>query len=410
MIKSVRFGYILICILILGTILPDLYWKVFEKNIRAPFVLYSPVKKDFLFNRYENKTVKRVDSKGNSLTQKEMHKLAPIFFFRQLSVDGTLPDTLWGKALEPNLLKRHNQFIKISPRQISTPQMQLFPLFESASGNINLSMPEDFFRINERVEFINCEKNIIDEPKSELFTKVLSEAGFNFPAEKMFGNPSARKPFDEGYFITDSKGKFFHLKMIKGKPFVRKIEIPSDVKIAYMEVYEHSIREFYGVVVSESSKLYLLKYKNYELQKIPVENYNYLKDNLQFRRNLLYRTFVITKENQIDLVVTDTNYEIVDSYREQWEDKFETAAGKIYSALFPFDITIFSGLSNYLQFNFVPSTGYLFIILHLILVVCYYIFRARKKNNSDKLLECGIILFTGIYGFTALIVLKTETE
>jgi len=406
MIRFIRIGYILVSVIILGTILPDFYWKVFEKNIRAPFVLYSPVKKDFIFNRFENKKILRVDSKGNMLSQKDMYNFAPMFFFRQLSVDGTLPDSLWGERLEPGNIKRNNQFIKMSPRQISTPFIQLFPLFESSSGNVKLEMPEDFFRINSRLEFINCETNKINESKSEMFTRSLSKAGFNYPAKQIFGNPTTRKAFDEGYFIKDSKGKLFHLKMIKGKPYTKKIEMPSNVKIVYMLVYEHPIKEFYGVIVSEKSNFYILKYKGYNLKKLPVENYDYKRDNLQFRRNLLYRTFVITKENEINIVVTDKNYDVIDSYSEKWADKFETTAGKVYSVLFPFDITLFSSLSNYIQFDIKVTSGYRFIILHLILGLFYFIFYKRGKTSSKTLIEIAIVLFTGIYGAITLALLK----
>ena len=79
-------------------------------------------------------------------------------------------------------------------------------------------MPDDYFRIGKRMEFIVAKTNKVDEAKSKLFTDALSAEGFAFPANLIAGLPTTRKSKDEGYFLTDSREQLFHIKMIKGQP------------------------------------------------------------------------------------------------------------------------------------------------------------------------------------------------
>lgn len=408
MTKLIRTAYILIGIIVLSIFVPELYWKVFEKNIRAPFPIYSPVSKDFIFMRFNEKKIVRTDSKGNLLKEDEYTSLAPIFFFRQLSMDGKLPDSLWGKELNPSVIKRNSLNIKISSKHILNPQIQLFPLFESKSGKVKLEMPQDFFRINNRMEFINCEKNEINENKSSDFSNALTEKGFSYPAKNIFGNPTNRKPFDEGYFITDSDNKFYHLKMEKGKPVVSKIDVPEGINIVFMKVYEHPSREFYGVVITEESDVYLLNYDNYKLVQMPVQNYDYEKDALLFRRTLLFKTLVVQKSNSIEAVAVDHKNDLLDSYNEKWDDKYETTAGKIYSSIFPFCTQVFNKFSNFADFSFKINKGYFLIPVNFVALLFYLLIsRIRRKEQFD-FSEILIVGLTGIYGLLTVLLFKRE--
>lgn len=88
-------------------------------------------------------------------------------------------------------------------------------------------MPEDAFRFTDKgIEFIRMETNRIDEAKSKLFTEMLVQKGFAFPASYASGNPTTRKDYDEGYLVLDANHKLFHLKCTKGRPYVKLIQLP----------------------------------------------------------------------------------------------------------------------------------------------------------------------------------------
>ena len=74
---------------------------------------------------------------------------------------------------------------------------------------------------------------------------------FNFPATRIAGNPTNKKPFDEGYFVVDSKNKLYHIKMVKGKPFCKFTHNPDSLEISYMKISEMSLREFYGFLYTK---------------------------------------------------------------------------------------------------------------------------------------------------------------
>lgn len=65
------------------------------------------------------------------------------------------------------------------------------------------------------------ETNRVNEEKSERFTQVLSEKGFESPVRYVAGNPTTRKEYDEGYLLIDAGYRVFHVKRLRDRPFVR---------------------------------------------------------------------------------------------------------------------------------------------------------------------------------------------
>ena len=222
-VKIAKFLIIIIVILVSAICLPYFYWMALDVNIRAPFILYSPVINDFVIQDYNQPDSTRIfDTKGNFYTREKYEELLPLFNYRQLMLDNKMPDSL--RSVEIDVRKIQDNFLSLlyRPRAENSPKIQLYPLFESQSGRVRLEWPDELFRINERMEFINAAKNEINEEMSQQFTNFLTAKGFMFPAHMIAGNPNVREPFDEGYFITDNEQKLFHIKMIQGKPNCKK--------------------------------------------------------------------------------------------------------------------------------------------------------------------------------------------
>ncbi len=407
--KISRIVLIITVIFVLSYVFPEYYWMTFEKHHPTPNIIYSALLNDFVQTVKRDNKIYRLDNRGNHVSKKEFEKLAPLFFYRSLYYYEAMPDSLNGVALSYKKIKRNAIFSQIKPSVIQTPVIKLSPLLESVPDGPRLSMPDDFFRITERMEFIDCETNEIIPELTESFTKALKAENFSFPAKNFWGNPNIMKPFDEGYFVLDSNNKLFHVKRVHNKPFVRNVPLPDGIVPVFINVTEMELREFYAIMITEKSEIYLISYNNYKLIKIPLENYDYRTMKFKLQGTLLYRAFTITSDTSIAVFVTDRKYNLINKYFQSWPDKYESAAGKIFEAIVPFSIELTSPHTNYVDFyihfsNIFALTGIIFSLL-------FYIIYQKKKGDeaSQCKLDYLIVLLTGIYGLTAVILIRDET-
>ncbi|MDR3610389.1 MAG: DUF4857 domain-containing protein [Ignavibacteriaceae bacterium] len=405
-IKLSRILYLVLIVFVASIFLPKYYWLKFEKNIRRPMVYYSPVINEFLVSRLVGNEMFYVDRYGKKYDRDQYEKLTPLLNYRQLISVGKLPDSLKGEPLNVDDIRINNIMGKVSPEQMDYKPIQLFPLLESKSGRVKLEMPDDYFRITNRFEFIDCQSNICNENKSNLFTAALTAQNFAFPAVMVAGNPTNKKAFDEGYFVLDSKNQLYHIKMVKGKPFCVNTNIPSSLDIAFMNISEMPLREFYGLIFTRQGEVYLISYDNYKLIKVPLENYDIRKQNFLMIGDQFYRTFSLVSATDVHTIVTDRNYKVVDRYQESWLGNNELMAGKVSTWLFPFTLRLNDSDSSFANFYF-KFSGLQSIWLTLILViVSYFILRHRKISVKKGWIDLIIVLLSGIFGFIAVLLVK----
>ena len=160
--KISRYILVFISIMAAAVVLPKLYWLAFEKPINAPFTMYSSQEHDFFMIKQENGETVRVDRKGNYYTRDEFELKLPMFFSRQLALNGTMPDSLNGVALDLQDINHSRSTFRFRARDMQTPKPGLYPLFEAESGRANLEMPTDYFRITHRMEFLDAASNKIE--------------------------------------------------------------------------------------------------------------------------------------------------------------------------------------------------------------------------------------------------------
>ncbi|MFA6980889.1 MAG: DUF4857 domain-containing protein [Ignavibacteriaceae bacterium] len=406
LIKSSRVLYLLLIVFVASIFIPKYYWMKFEKNIRSQLVFFSPVKKDFLIRGDNTNVISYFDKAGNKYDRTEFEKLMPLLNYRQLTLDGKLPDSLNGVPLILEKIRMNNLTLKIYPSEIDYKPIQLFPMFESKSGRVQLEMPNDYFRITKRLEFIDCATNAIDEKKTQLFTNNLASNNFSFPAKIIAGNPTSKKAFDQGYFVVDSKNNLFHIKMVKGKPFCVNAMVPENLDIVYMKIMEMPLREFYGLIITKRNEVFLISYDHYKLIKLPLEGYNYKKNILAFMGDLFYRTFSLIGTNSIHTIVTDRNYTIVNSYEAIWKDNDELTAGVVASYIFPFTLRLGDDYSSLSNFYFKISLLHSFIGSIIFSVLTFFILRSRKISLKKGWFDILLVLITGIFGFIAVSLVK----
>ena len=186
------------------------------------------------------------------------------------------------------------------------------------------------------------------------------------------------------------------------------MNVPDDIKIKTIFLREYSLKEFYAFIVTEDDKLYLLLFDNYKFQEIPITNYNSNEDVLRFQGDIFYRTIVVYKESQLNVYVTNRNYEIVDIYEEKWLSNMERTAGIVSTYIFPFELTVNSGDSRYIDFYF-SDFNFQAIYLNVVLLLISIFLMWKKKISLVKGgIDYLIVLCTGIFGFVAVNVFRYE--
>lgn len=401
--KISRYFLVLMTILAAAVALPKLYWLAFDKPIHVPFLMYSSQEHDFFMIDRENDESVRKDRQGNYYTRDEFEVKLPMFFSRQLAMNGNMPDSLNGMDIDLQQINHARSMFRYRPRDMQTPDPGLYPLFEAESGRANLEMPTDFFRITHRMEFLDAASNEIDERKSQMFTTVLENRDFNFPARLIAGIPTTRKSCDEGYFVVDSKDIMYHVKMIQGEPYIRKIEVPDGLTFKHISAVDFMDKKYYCYMISEEDELYILTQDLYEFIKWPFEGLQAETDELRVYGNLFNYTVQTRRPGYMKVVALDNNYNKVDEYEKTWPVSSETKQGIVASFIFPGELRLSDSTTNFVDFNFELMKRLNWIYLNIVLVIIQILLIRRSKLRLNRnILDLVIVGVTGIFGFIAV--------
>lgn len=247
-------------------------------------------------------------------SDRQFDSILPFFYYHQLASDGRLPDSLNGIKLTPQKIGLTNFIFRQSASDINKTVPRLYPLLEAMSGRVDLQMPGDVFRLNDRIEFIDMATNTILEKKSEIFTQAMKKKDFRFPVRCIGGNPTVKKEYDEGYFLTDSDHRLFHLKQLRGRPYFRPIPLPKGIEITHIFVKEYPNRKFYALLTDQENNLWALSNPDYQLYPLPIGKYDPRQDDIQIIGDLFNWTVSIDKKDGEHIFALDaTDYSLIDS-------------------------------------------------------------------------------------------------
>jgi hypothetical protein len=404
--------YTIILLVIASLVLSwDVAFIVREATATAPgypFVYYSSILQRFLIRESsaDNKLTHK-DTEGNRYTREQYDSLTPLLSYRQLMLTNSLPDSLFGIALEPPVLRSKTVSWRYNPLYIHQPVMPLYIMYESMSGRASIESPNDVFRFGNRIEFIDKFTNTVNEEKSQRFQDKLEKAHFAFPARRVWGNLSARKPYDEGYFALDNNGALFHLKMVNGRPYVRNTGAGDTIDIAYFGIQEVSDKSIYGFLVSRRGDLYTLNTGGYSLTKFDIPPIDIHTHSVMLLGNVLYWIVgVNTPESNTSYVLNAATLQQHDApcTVPAQENKWHTAA----SWLFP----VYVGFSGKHTGFVVPEVkinfGVSLVISHLLFFA--YLFTVGRKDGRRKapvrLANACVIILFGIPGLIASLIIK----
>ena len=295
-----------LALVVIVWLLPALYELVSPRTDKTPFVVYSCLDSTFIKMEVQDKQVHYIDFRGQEFTKREADSLLPLFAFRQLVAEGRLPDSLYGVALTPKLIQQNAFHFKTSPKQLNKPAVGLYTMLESASGRVDLQLPPDVFRLTkDGLEFIDCETNTVNKAKSLSFSRELSQHGFTFPVQLIWGNGTTRKDYDNGFLLTDQNERLFQLKMVKGTPFVREIQTENTCGWKQVFTIEPSNRQWIGLVVSNDDKLFVVN-KEGKTQQLGIDAYDPQAMQITITGDLFHWTIT-------EYTATDSRYYAVDA-------------------------------------------------------------------------------------------------
>ena len=405
-----KYLIVLIAVFSFSIIMPYFYSIIFIENTSKDFVYYSEIIDDFAVSTFtQNRSFIYRDKAGNTYTEKEFKQILPQVYVRDLVLTNSYSEIINNRIISAEDMIKYNFYLSARAKNIDEERIRikLSPVFETQSGSANLTMPVDLARIGKDITFINARTREIDNEKSELFTNELINKGFTFPVKLYGTNPDVRKPYDVGTFLIDKNNTLFRLYMVKGKPVVEKYNTNiGDEEIIYISIRENKYADFYGYMIAKSGNIFLINI-NHTLSKITVDNYNPNKDNMRININPLHILLNISTDKYQYTYIYDKNYNLLKSYPLDIESSLSGYRLDIYNMLFPFSIYHdASSAAGYLKIE--KSENLLLSIIFIAFLLCIYIVICRyfKSISKTTIIDIFVIALSGIYGFTALILLQ----
>lgn len=386
-------------------LLPEFFDKTFDRKAIVPATYNSPIIDDFVMRWTDEHGVKHyADTAGNAYDAEQFERLVPFLYYSDLRKWGVMPETVKGVPVDRATIRHETQVFRFEPRDMDEPQIGLWPLFECESKFTRLEYPPDLMRIDDRVEFLVAETNEVDEEKSRRFTEAMARAEFRFPARAVAGNPSTRKPFDDGYFVEDAVGQLFHLRMRRGEPWCVDTGIRPPSGIRYVSIRESARREFHGYLVDGGGRLYLIGCDDYRLVELPLADFDPDTMRLLFLADPLYRTMVYGDEDARHLVLTDRDYTLVREHVLPIDRSRGAAARAIGRAIFPFRIEVESPRSSVVGFRLVPGGATALLGSAGALAVLVLILVIRGAGVRRRWPDLLLVAVTGSCGLVAVLV------
>lgn len=225
-----------------------------------PFTLYSAQLGRFMQMEVgADRKMYWMDDEGVEYSDSQGDSLLPCFYMRQLVGDGLFPDSICGREVNPAMVRMHNFIYSHRPMEVNSPSSGLYFLMETSSGRVDLKMPSDVCSLGkEGMMFYDMESNRENEQLGKVFTDVLNDEGFSFPARFVAANTTTHKSYDNGFLIIDSAGELFNLRRVKNLPSVRRIELPDGLNPVWAAVTEYEDHATLGYICSDDNKFYVV--------------------------------------------------------------------------------------------------------------------------------------------------------
>ncbi|EXJ14188.1 DUF4857 domain-containing protein [Imhoffiella purpurea] len=410
--RLARWSLLLLTILLLAIWIPQAKELLFDDRFGKTQLFYSPVIERFVYKELIGEGHQFVyrDQDGTDYDRESFETLIPFIYYKNMELWGRLPLVLGEHRFDKAAIVAERQVMEFKPQDLSdqTPRIQLFPLLESNPERARLRFPEDIMRPGERLDFIDSDANRLDPELTRTFTQALEQAGFRFPVRAAFGRVSILKAFDAGYFLLDSGGALFHLRRLDGAPEVAAVPIPEGIAVRDIKVTENKRHELIGFLLAEDGRLFLMTERDHDLIALDLPGYDPDRMELKILFNPLYRTAVYSDRETIHAVVMDRDYHPIDRYARRMAMARERPVDRVWEMLVPFNLNLHDPDSRYLSLDvrFHGLAAAIGVAASLLLAL--EILRLRGIRPTRARMDLLLVLFTGLYGLLALILIPPE--
>lgn len=406
-----RLSLLVLAVMAMSYILPAAFDKVVGRTAEEPLLFFSPVLQKFVYQEsLGGHRFIHADEDGSHYDRQEFEALLPFLYHRNLEIKDLLPLVINGQSFDLEEIRAERQAVEIKPRQISVnrQQIELYPLFNNDPAVPMIPFPEDMFRITPNgMEFINADYNRIDSELTRDFTEALKEKGFVFPATVISGNPTNLKPFDEGYFIRDDSGQVFHVKRVMNQPEVVRTGIDPGLDILDMIISENQRKEFYGTVFTTQGEIFLISYDDYQLIRIPVDNFDPQSMDFKLIINPLYRTATISSEQGVYGLAMDREYRGFADFFLERSDLQNGPVSKGRDFFLPFQITLTSDHLDQAKLDI--GTGGPWSLAGVFAALAMFTaFHRKWRSGPVSKMDLLVVLLSGFYGLLAVIFISSE--
>lgn len=405
-----RYSTILLAVFTMMIVLPAAFDKAINLKPGNPLLFYSPLKEQFIYREslgghnfnYQSEDGTHYDRLG-------FEKQLPFLYYKNLEQRNLFPVSVAGRRFHREKIKAGRQGLEIKSRHLNGhhPQIELYPLFNNDPNVAIMPFPEDVFRFtNSSMEFINAEYNRVDKELTEVFTSVLKEEGFVFPATVIGGKTTNLKPFDEGFFIRDGKGQVFHVKRVNNRPQVKNTLIDSSLDIQDIIVSENRRREFYGTIITRQGELYLISYDNYRLIPLPVEQYRPSEMDFKLLITPLFQNAVVSDRDFVRGTAMDKDYAPIRRFELKRKNTAHPLFTIVKHLLLPYQLEFHSPFRAQAdpQLHF----GGPWSLIGILCSAGVYLYFAQKKDKNFNKGEMALVLVSGFYGLLALSFISRE--
>lgn len=422
----------LMCVLFFAWGMPTAYIMLFEKEIAKTHIFYSPTDKKIIYTeQIRNRDLKAEekseghhadiiykDEDDNYYTRLEFEERLPFIYFRNMEMRGLLPMTIGNKSFNSADIQKDRRVLELAARRLDGKNHMdpVYPMLESNPDQVALVLPADRFRMtSSALEWIDSDLNAVDVERTALYTEALVKEGFSFPCQGVWGNFTTFKPYDAGIFMTDAKGKTYHILRYNDMPVVKQVPFPSNVVPQRILLSETKDKMLFGLVLDKNNAVHLFHTKDYGLTTLPTPNYNPDMMDVKVLMDPLYITVTYSDPRDIHVVVYDAfdmeqsmaNVQEVHRYVHNMSKNEVTMASTIQHTLFPFSISLEGEDSSIGVMKACLSPHYLTYCLpfNILLAMMYLVLCRRKKAKNTALQSISVCIF-GIYILIPMLLLE----
>jgi len=415
--RLARWSLLLLTVFLLAVWWPLLKDLLFEYRYGKTDLFYSPVIERFVYKELLGEGHRFIyrDQDGNDYDRQTFETLIPFIYYKNMELWGKLPLRLAGQRFDKAQIQAERQVLELEPVELPghAPRIQLFPLLEANPGRARLRFPEDILRSGERLTFINSDANRIDPELTRVFTAALTEAGFAWPVQAVFGRVSILKAFDAGYFFLDQAGDLFQLRRVDGVPEVTPVPLPDGLAVRHVKVAENKRGDFLGLVLTEDGRLFLLTQDEARrnasgLTPLALPGYDPETMALKILFNPLYRTAIYSDQREIMAVAMDRQFEPIERYARTMAMAEPRLVDRLWEALVPFSLDLRDPDARHFRLNLklhgplaLPAIGAALILARLLLW-------RRGLHSLSMAPSLLLVALTGLYGLIAIALIPPE--